>query len=1174
MAKKDIRNSPGEEEEVDPFLLAETLLLGGDFSAAASLASEYSEARFYALRGILAWLDGEEEGRALELYDEGLKRLRKEEGARKVTFNTFSGLFHPLLLLAREQHKKATAVLSTGIEKSRFASVYTLFRLVADFCAGRGSDRLFSIYTPDLCENPSWPKWFAVFVALAVYWTDADRLEEYRPCLLKTLKSLEENGGVPLLAAELADLLEVTPARPVPRRRSLASLLPRKEEWMHALSALDELGRGAKTSEKKRRLIWECDWEQDEMGRLQSVDFSPIEQVLQASGKWSRGRAVALKRLRNELVREDWLTKQDVAAAGAVEEAGGYDGWYYKRWYEFNPGKLVKVLAGHPCLFRRGEEWPVEIVLEEPRLEIEKKRGGYRVKLVPSSSSASFSGIVVTEEGPNRLKAVSFEEKHLSLLPLLGEEGLFVPKEGQEILFNTVKSLAALLPVTSEQNAEDLDTTRTEPDSRISVQLAPSGEGFSISLAVRPLGPGTPPCRPGKGGATLLALVDGRRISTLRNLEEERQRASEISLLCPALAEGEQQGEFHWMLDIPEAALELLLQLSALGDSVVLEWPKGGAVRVRASAGMDGVRASVRSGRDWFALSGEIALDEKTVLSLREASELLASGTGRFLPLGEGEFLAVTEDLRKRLEDLRALGDWKGEELRFSPLSALLLEKFQTTSGTFSGDDDWEKQRSLVEEARTITPLLPPTFRGELREYQKEGFDWLVRLAHMRAGACLADDMGLGKTIQILALLLLRAPHGPALVAAPTSVCPNWLLEAARFAPTLNLREYRPGSRKDILDGLGPFDVVVASYGMLQRKEGPLQKISWHTVVLDEAQAIKNSGTKRSAAAMNLTGDFRIIATGTPMENHPGELWNLFRFLNPGLLGSKESFNRRFATPIVKNDDRNARARLRKILRPFLLRRTKDQVLSELPPKTEITLRVEMDPEERGLYEAVRRNALSRISSGQGGEDQRFVILAELMKLRRVCCSPSLLFPEKNFPSAKLKAFGEILNDLLENGHRCLVFSQFVDHLSILRAYLDGKGISYAYLDGSTPSEERKRQVASFQAGEKSCFLISLRAGGTGLNLTAADYVIHMDPWWNPAVEDQASDRVHRIGQERPVTVYRIVAKDTIEEKIVDLHAFKRDLAESLLEGTDRIHRFSLEEMASLIREDSPRRDN
>ncbi|NLB82758.1 MAG: hypothetical protein GX791_00770, partial [Synergistaceae bacterium] len=484
MAKKHIRNASGEEEEIEPFLLAESLLLGGELSEAAALASEFTEARFFALRAVLAWLEGEEEGRALELYEEGLKRLRKEEGARKVTFDSFCGLFHPLLLLSREQHKKAATVLSTGIEKSRLASVYTLFRLVADFCAGKGSERLFSIYTPEMCVDPAWPEWFAVFIALAVYWTDSERLEEYRPALLKTLELLETEGKLNLLAAELADLLEVTPARPVPRQRSLASLLPRKEEWMHALSALGELGRGAKTSEKKRRLIWECDWEQDDKGRLKSVDFSPIEQVLQAPGKWSRGRAVALKRLRNELVPQDWLTKQDVAAAGAVEEAGGYDGWYYKRWYEFNPGKLVKALAGHPCLFRRGEEWPVEIFLEEPRLEIEKKRGGYRVKLVPSSSSTSFSGIVVTEEGPNRLKAVAFEEKHLSLLSLLGEEGLYVPAEGKEILFNTIKSLAALLPVTSEQNAEGLDAAQTEPDSRISVQLAPSGEGFSIPLAV------------------------------------------------------------------------------------------------------------------------------------------------------------------------------------------------------------------------------------------------------------------------------------------------------------------------------------------------------------------------------------------------------------------------------------------------------------------------------------------------------------------------------------------------------------------------------------------------------------------------------------------------------------------------------------------------------------------
>ncbi|MDD3516016.1 MAG: DEAD/DEAH box helicase, partial [Synergistaceae bacterium] len=329
------------------------------------------------------------------------------------------------------------------------------------------------------------------------------------------------------------------------------------------------------------------------------------------------------------------------------------------------------------------------------------------------------------------------------------------------------------------------------------------------------------------------------------------------------------------------------------------------------------------------------------------------------------------------------------------------------------------------------------------------------------------------------------------------------------------------------------------------------------------------SGTKRSAAAMKLRGDFRVITTGTPVENNLGELWNLFRFLNPGLLGSLDGFTRRFAVPIEKYGNKGAAARLKKLVRPFLLRRTKDQVLSELPPKTEIILRVEMTREERAVYEAVRREATGKIESGGDGRDKRFVVLAELMRLRRACCSPSLVLPEEaGLPSSRLEAFGEILEELRAGGHRCLVFSQFVDHLSIIREYLDGLGVSYAYLDGSTPSRERERQIASFQGGEKECFLISLRAGGTGLNLTAADYVIHMDPWWNPAVEDQASDRAHRIGQERPVTVYRIVAKDTVEEKIVDLHGIKRELAESLLEGAEGAARISLEEMAALIRDD------
>jgi SNF2 family DNA or RNA helicase len=567
-------------------------------------------------------------------------------------------------------------------------------------------------------------------------------------------------------------------------------------------------------------------------------------------------------------------------------------------------------------------------------------------------------------------------------------------------------------------------------------------------------------------------------------------------------------------------------------------------------------------------------IDEKLVLSMKDLMDLLKVGHGRFLPMGDGQFLALTKEFRRRLETLAVLGDLKGNELRVSPLSVGILAPLMDEAGSFEGNKEWERQKARIDEATTLTPALPSTFRGELRNYQVEGYRWLWRLAHWGAGACLADDMGLGKTVQTLALLVDRGNEGPALVIAPTSVCSNWAAEANRFAPTLNIKELRYGDREKTLGDLNSFDVLLATYGLLQNEIDRLSAIHWSTIVLDEAQAIKNMGTKRSAAAMQLKGKFRMATTGTPIENHLGELWNLFRFLNPHFLGSLESFNRRFAAPIERDGDKEARLRLKKVLQPFILRRNKEQVLEELPSKTEITLRVELKEEEQALYEALRRDSIDKLSKGEAA-DQRIMIFAALMRLRRACCNAALVMPEEStqnekaekFPSAKLEAFSEILAELRENGHKALVFSQFVGHLKILREYLDGEGVSYQYLDGSTPPQERGKRVAAFQGGEGDCFLISLKAGGTGLNLTAADYVIHMDPWWNPAVEEQASDRAHRIGQSRPVTVYRIVAKDTIEEKIVDLHNWKRDLAESLLDEAEAPAHLSAEEMLALIKE-------
>jgi len=498
----------------------------------------------------------------------------------------------------------------------------------------------------------------------------------------------------------------------------------------------------------------------------------------------------------------------------------------------------------------------------------------------------------------------------------------------------------------------------------------------------------------------------------------------------------------------------------------------------------------------------------------------------------------------------------------------MVLEDAIADMDSVKTDKHWKKQVRKLKEMKELEPKLPSTLQAELRDYQIEGFEWLARLAHWGVGACLADQMGLGKTLQALALILTHATKGATLIIAPTSVCMNWIDEAAKFAPTLNPVEFTSKDRQDTLDELQSLDLFVCSYGMLQQEEVAkmLAEVEWQTIVLDEAQAIKNMNTKRSQAAMKLQGQFKLITTGTPIENHLGELWNLFRFINPGLLGSSDQFSQRFAIPIERYQDKPTKKQLKKLIQPFILRRTKTQVLEELPSRTEITLHVDMSEAETAFYEALRQKAIAKLAGSDAEAGTKHLqVLAEIMKLRRACCNSRLVMSDSTLPSAKLELFGEVLQNLLENRHKALVFSQFVDHLHIMRDYLEQNNISYQYLDGSTPAKQRKVRVNKFQGGEGDVFLISLKAGGTGLNLTAADYVLHMDPWWNPAVEDQASDRAHRIGQKRPVTIYRLVTKGTIEEKIVQLHHQKRDLADSLLEGTEMSGKISTDALLKLM---------
>ncbi|MBF0138911.1 MAG: DEAD/DEAH box helicase [Magnetococcales bacterium] len=935
----------------------------------------------------------------------------------------------------------------------------------------------------------------------------------------------------------------------------------REERWEQTLSALLKLTGGHENEVEevatisKRRLVWLIETH-GQRGSIQAR-----EQTLSEDGEWSRGKAVSTRKLHSsEAQLWGFLTPQDLKVCQTIRQEYIYNGTRYD--FEWARGMLA--LVGHPHVYWLDNPMvTIEVVRSEPELLVNEHNGRVKIRFAQKIEGP---GVLVLREGERRCRVIEITNDHHKIADILGPDGFNGPESQKARVMGVVARLANLVTIQSAVDADVAEIDEVATDSRPRLQLVPQGEGLQARLLVRPFADAGPWCSPGRGGVLLFAEREGKRVKTRRNFRKEKELAEEVIALCPTLA-GRSEDDRGWFLPRLEECLELLLELKELGDKVLVEWPEGERFRVAQTITMDKLHIKIRRERDWFAVAGTVTLDDAMVLEMSTLLKLSQKKESRFIPLGNGQFAALTEAFRRRLLEMLDRGEETGKGWRVHTLTAPWLHELAGESGRVAGDKHWKEQVARLEAMESDEAEVPSTFQAELRDYQKVGFRWLHRLSVWGVGGCLADDMGLGKTLQAMALLLSRAPDGVGLVVAPTSVCSNWEAEIKRFAPTLKPILFGGNNRKEMVTGLQAFDVLVVSYALLQIEGELLGEITWHTIVLDEAQAIKNRMTKRSQSAMALKGHFRVITTGTPIENHLGELWNLFRFLNPGLLGSLERFNERFAQPIERFRDREASRRLKEIIRPFILRRTKNQVLQELPPLTEIVLHVDMSPEEAAFYEALRLQAMSNLEGVQGKDGKNHVaILAELMTLRRACCNSRLIKPDAPWPCSKLETFKEVARTLLDNKHKALVFSQFVDHLSIIREFFTAEGIAYQYLDGSTPAPQRKKNIDAFQGGQGDFFLISLKAGGVGLNLTAADYVIHMDPWWNPAVEDQASNRAHRFGQKRPVTVYRLVTRGTIEEKIVELHAQKRDLADDLLEGGDRSGRLTAEELLGLIR--------
>ncbi len=532
-----------------------------------------------------------------------------------------------------------------------------------------------------------------------------------------------------------------------------------------------------------------------------------------------------------------------------------------------------------------------------------------------------------------------------------------------------------------------------------------------------------------------------------------------------------------------------------------------------------------------------------------------------YAPLPDGDALKLPIGrVRRILKHLSSLIDPKfPERTKLHALDAAALAGLEDL-----GFDPPPDVAEMADRLRGFSGIerveTPPSVNATLRDYQLDGFRWMQFLTRHGLHGILADDMGLGKTLQTLTHILAEKEAGrsdglPALVVAPTSVVPNWLAEARKFTPSLRVLVLSGADRKRYWRSIPHADLVLTSFALLHRDIGQLRRYSYHMAVLDEAQNIKNPRAKVAKAACELDARHRLCLSGTPVENHLGELWSLMRFLIPGYLGSEEAFSTRFRKPIEKEGDVERNAVLKKRVAPLILRRTKDQVAKELPPKTEIVHLVELHTGQKDLYETVRATMNKRVRAAiaaQGGSEFQMVFLDALLKLRQICCDPRLLpdeYANDVRESAKLDFLTGLLEVLVEEGRRILIFSQFTTMLGLIEEHLVKSGVAYLKLTGA--SKDRGKLVEDFQSGKFPVFLISLKAGGTGLNLTAADTVIHYDPWWNPAAQAQATDRAYRIGQDKPVFVHKLLCEETVEERIHKLQEEKAKLANDLLADAD-----------------------
>lgn len=883
------------------------------------------------------------------------------------------------------------------------------------------------------------------------------------------------------------------------------------------------------------------------------------EQYRLKSGSWSKGKKLSFVRYSAADVEMDEIDRK-IHDALFKDSANRV---YYNELPSFS--LILPYLIGTDKMLldtTRGAK-ALSVREELPFLTTTRKDGIIKFGTnVPNDAVQLDNGILDTgNKGEWVYYPISQEAKEI-LKRLLGIN--MVPVSAEPMLERLFKALKGKLEVHSEiEGAVEME--KIQGQLCMGLRITPEGSAFRAELHLNPLEGGSRSVFPGSGSELLYDSLDGKRYEITRNLKQEKAALKILNQLFSDLIpeSGFSAGAPEMLLSLTEL-LEVLELRRSNGELFAIEWPEGQPFKLLESD-TSKWEISANPVGGWFELEGDIPLTDNHIVSMSQLLAMVRESSSGYIRLSEGEYLRLSDSLRRQLKRIDALSQKQGNKVRVNGIAMAVSGSDLQGELEILEPESLIQMRKRIRESEKMNIEIPQELNATLRDYQEDGVRWMLRMANWGAGVCLADDMGLGKTLQTLACMLSRKDKGAQMVVAPASVVGNWRREANRFAPSLNvvlMNELAMDTRGNTIAALGSGDLLVLTYGLLVSECEALAAREWASVCLDEAHTIKNRDTKSSAAAMRLKSDCRIMLTGTPIQNHLGELWNLMQFINPGLLGSYEHFNERFIAPINAGQQ-EARSQLKRLIAPFLLRRTKQEVARELPDKEDITLPVSLSGEELSVYEVIRREAKSELESSSVVNVNA---LAMITKLREAACSASLVEKGLKIPSSKLSIMVDKLQQIVEQGNKVLVFSQFTSFLEMAIKEMEDAGITdYFYLNGSTPVRERQKMVEAFQAGEKRVFLISLKAGGLGLNLTGANYVIHLDPWWNPAIEQQATDRAYRIGQKQKVTVYHLISEHTIEEKILRLHQTKRSLADSLLQGSDTSHKLTAQDLLDMI---------